>query len=624
MKSTIRLFKALPIKFKGKKKASNNLLKETITKGFVFSPEVIHNYSENELLNLTKDIGLSPEQMNSSFHKSWQKIKEASIEQLVVEQIIHYITTYGFEKLDIYDKSSVYIPNEKLEIPKVKESISLTIIKGYTTKELKEKLLNLLSFGVALKEDTINDIVDVALFVELDEDEIEQIKNKETKIIMYHYLDIIPKNPVEFLRYAVYQATEKTLLIKSPELITVINSGKNISIAKLFQKYDKKYGLLKLAEIFYRFKPLFLAFRTNSQLKIIVNKIRRLAAKHHKPMPEDYLNTITAKIKNNTTIDKEKLGSELNRVNVFRKIRLAYALKYRTKDVESILYRIRNGKGYATKFEFSNRNSAQATLDVILDSIIKDIRKNVKGKKIYIPENIEYTLPATEKQFTDNVPSGSYVSIPKDMIMGVYWDNVGGHRIDLDLSMMAPSTGKIGWDSSYRTEDKNILFSGDMTDANKGASELFYVRKQKKDAFIVFVNYFNYDSSVEVPFKIIVAQENVINLKKNYMVNPNNVISLIESKINKQQKILGLLVTRTDKCRFYFTEADVGKSITASAGSDFVEHSRKYLFSFYENTIGLKDILVKAGAKIVNDNKKCDIDLSLNMLEKDSILKLII
>ena len=123
MISTLKLFRALPIKSKQKAEIGKSLLEKTIQRGFIFSPEVMYNYSEKELIQLTndigKEIGLTPEQMNSSFHKSWKKIKEANIEQLVIEQIIHYITTYGFEKLGIYSHDSVYIPNEELKIPSI-------------------------------------------------------------------------------------------------------------------------------------------------------------------------------------------------------------------------------------------------------------------------------------------------------------------------------------------------------------------------------------------------------------------------------------------------------------------------------------------------------------------------
>ena len=627
-KSTIRLFKAVPITAKRTKKLTKELLEKTIKKGFIFSPEVVYNYSERELNDLIKiiekEFGLRAEQMNSSFHKSWIKIKEASMEQLVMEQIIHYITTYGFERLEIYNEESVYIPNEKLEIPKLKEDINLIVINGYTKKELKEKLLKLLQIGIALGEDTIKDVEEVAIYVELDEEEVETIKNKEVKITLYDNLGIIPENPVEFLRYIIYKITGKTLLIKDDVTIEKIKEGdKEQLLNELFSKYKKKYGFERLAEIFYRFKPIFLSFRINPQLKANINKIRRLAKKYHKPMKEDYLNEITSKIKRGEKIDEVILKKELARVNNFRKIRLLYALKFRTKEVSSIIYKLRNGKGYATDFSFKNKEKAKKIFNIVMESITKDIKKNVKGKKIYIPEHITYTLPATEKQFTGDFPSGTYISIPKDMIFGVHWDNVNGNRIDLDLSLINP-TGKMGWDSSYRTEDRSILFSGDVTSAPKpnGALELFYVKRQKMEEHILLVNYFNYELNIEVPFKIIVAKEKVSNFKNNYMVNPNNIITIAKSKINQKQKVLGLLVTTTNECRFYFAETYLGMSIT-SLSNEFIENARKYLFDFYRNTISLNDVLVKAGAKIVTNKEKCDIDLSPENLEKDKIINLI-
>jgi len=116
--------------------------------------------------------------MNATFHKSWKKVKEAPIEQLYLEQIFHYITVYGFENLGIYDEKSVYITYEKLEIPELTENVRLTLIKGYTKNELKEKLLNLLKSGVALKEETIKDVIEIANYVELTEKDIINIKNK--------------------------------------------------------------------------------------------------------------------------------------------------------------------------------------------------------------------------------------------------------------------------------------------------------------------------------------------------------------------------------------------------------------------------------------------------------------
>lgn len=623
MESVIKLFKALPIKTK-EQKIDNELMQKTIKLGFVFAPEVVANYSNyDELISMVKKtVGLSSEQMNSSFHKSWKKVKEADIVQLVVEQIAHYFTTYGFEALGI-DSNYVYIPDEALDLPKIKlDKLRLVVIKGYTKEELKDKLITLLESGIALAEDTVKAALEVAMFIGFDDKDVEKVKNREVKVALYDYLGLIPANPTEFLRFVIFKATSTMLLIKSPDLIMTIKESNNLNIVKCFNDYEAKYGLGKLAEVFYRFKPIFLAFRTNERMKVITNKIRRLAVKNHKPLPEDYLNTVTSKIAN-SKLEVRKLKSELEKVNIFRKIRLAYALKFRTKDVESILYRIRNGKGYATAFTFDKQDEAEKVLDIVLDSVANDISKNVKGKKIFVPTDINYTLPATEKQFTGSFPSGTCVSLPDDMIVGIHWNNVNHHRIDLDLSLTSLD-GKIGWDASYRTGNRDVLFSGDITDARNGASELFYVKKQPQLAYIMMVNYFNFDAKVTVPFKILVAKEAVKDFRKNYTVNPNNVVVITDTKIDQKQKVLGLVITSPTGNKFYFAEINVGKSIT-SRNNEYTTHSRQYLIDFYENSIGLNDVLVKAGAEIVSEkDDDIDIDLSPELLEKDTILNLLI
>ena len=80
MEATIRLFNALPIKNRVSKPVNSKLkvqradvMEKTISRGFIFAPEVLANYSNyDKLISLVeKTIGLTAKQMNSSFHKSW-------------------------------------------------------------------------------------------------------------------------------------------------------------------------------------------------------------------------------------------------------------------------------------------------------------------------------------------------------------------------------------------------------------------------------------------------------------------------------------------------------------------------------------------------------------------------
>jgi len=646
MKSMIRLFKAVPIESEHRF-VEKNILKEilslTLPYGFVLSKSVISNYSKDEILDIidiVKDeLIVSSEQMNASFHKSWDKVRNVSNLQLVMEQLIHYFTTYGYEMIGIgYQKGSIYIPPEELDIPELREDIILLYINGYTLPTIKDKLMSLLSSGIAMKGSTIKDAVNIAETVSISEEDINKVKNKETKVILYKLLDIIPKDPVEFLRYIVFRITDSTLLIKSRDKWRDIRTKAEIGtkilenapskspfvLRSLFDRYKRKYGLKGLAKIFYRFKPLFLAMRSNERVRPVINKIRRLAVKYHEPMKEDYLNTITARIARGEKIDKKILKSYLNKVNIFRKMRLLYALRFRCTDATGIMYHIRNGKSFATSLEIKNKSEYNRIYNVVLDDVTKNISPFVKDKKIYIPYNISYVVPATEKQFVGNIPVGSYVMVDGDIVFGIHWTDVDTHRIDLDLSIYDSNIGKIGWNTSYRSHDRSTLFSGDLTAAPPphGASELFYVENTSDMFSLVYINYYNYRSNISPDYKIFIGKEDRSIYEKKHMLDPNKVICTTTGTINRKQKMIGLLVTENGVSRFYFMDHDIGKSIVSSE-EEYTKYIQDYLLHFYNNTVSLAKMLSMAGAVIVDDPKESDIDLSPNKLEKDTIISLL-
>lgn len=631
-RETLRLFKSVVVEKEGNKEDNSKIIYKTVKEGFIFDSKIINSFNKYELevlINLVKEeFILNPSQMNSSFHKSWNKIANSSIRQLVVEQIIHYMTTYGFEAYGIYHKDYVFIPREQLNIPEIDiDGINLMIIKGITKTELKEMLMSLLKSGIALSQQTVNDISVIAKYVNFDNIDIKNIKNREVRVILYENLNMIPEDPIEFLRYLVYKCTGKTLLIKDRETIKNIriNVRANPEIYKLFTKYNiENDGFKRLSKIFLRFKPIFLAFKEDVDLKSIINRIRKLSIKYHEPMQKDYMNSVTEIIRNGN-FDPEKLKIELKNVNTFRKIRLASAIKYQISDPNSIVYRIRNGKTYSKEYNNTSNNyllnhDVFSAFNIIGESIISDIRKNVKGKKIYIPENITYALPTSEKNFTGNIPTGTSIYIPNHMIVGVHWTNVNYRRVDLDLSLL-DSTGKTGWDGRYRSENCDTLFSGDMTDAPipHGASELFYIKNNEK-TYLLMLNNFNV-RDMEVPFKLFLASQNidVTTLNRNYMVNPNNVISTTKMEISKEQKMLGFIKEN----KFYFVNSIIGGNSRTSSLKGYTQHTIDYCIESAICSLNLNEVLKHAGAILVDNKEDCDIDLSIEKIEKTTIINLI-
>ncbi len=623
--STLELFNGVPTKTLKKREVSKKLIEDTIDHGFMFTPQVAGNYTDKqmrEMIDIISDqIGLTPTQMNSSFHKSWKKVRDAPFGQLLAEQIFHYMTVYGYDSMGVYDEATVYIPQERLDIPAVEGDVKLALIKGYTKKELKTKILKLINSGIALEG--ISPVIVIAMYVGLTEKEVMDIKNKEVRVRMYNHLDLIPEDPVELLRLAIYETTGKTLLITNNMMINEIKNGDNDGgMVKLFEQYDENFGYKRLAEIFRRFKRIFLAFKKLDNMVTPINRIGHLSDKYHKPMPQSMLNNITGMLKRNEKIDEKLFTEKLGRVNIWRKIRLAQSLSYRMLGNKSIMYKVRNGKAYASEMDFDNIQGAKDAYHVVLKSIAKDL-KHLKGKEFYIPENLTYALPATEKQFSGNIPSGSYYTIGKDMIFGIYWENVDGYT-DLDLHSQALNAGHIGWNAQYRTANRAILFSGDITDAPNGATELFYINKDYDDTVLITLNYYNYREDTPVPFKFMFAEEHTNALGANYTINPDNIKGIINTEISVQQRVLGLATVKDGECRFYFSEFSLGNTRAIRGGGKYMGIARDYLANYATNQVTLNEVLERVGATIVTKPTKKSVDLSPENLQKDTFINLLI
>lgn len=632
IESAIRLFKAVPVT--ANKTATHKVVAsraaKTVGSGYVFSPEVVAEYSQSELDGFSDTVnslyGINGVELNQAFHKSFAKVRDASLTQLVIEQLVHYVTTYGFESLGLYNPDTVYVPAERLDVPELEGSVPLVVIRGMTKEELKEELLTFLAEGVALAEQTVQDAVNIAVYVGVDTEDLTRISNREVSVALHEHLGLVPANPVEFLRFVVYRATESALLIKNPATVAKIKQRDNNDVARYFWQYERDHGLARLAEIFFRFKPLFLAFRTNKELKKTINRVRRLADQNHKPMKEDLLNTLTARIRSGRMHQTmpEEFNSALESASVFRLARLMYALRFYGSGPESVVYRIRNGKSWATDLNpVDGRTKARLDLyeAAVRVAVTDKIRNKVEGKKIYIPDQIEYALPATEKQFTGNLPSGSWLSLESDGVFGIHWKNTN-RRIDLDLSMVN-ATGKLGWDGGYRTGTRDVLFSGDVTDApGDGATEVFRIDRSADGVWILEVNYYNFSEDDPVPFKIVAASSDSKSLSKNYVIDPNEIIAVAATEIDVKQKTLGMVVARNEQLRFYFTEMNLGGHIT-SRFDDNAKKTLNYLVSMYTNPVSLNDVLSNAGAVMVDSPEDADLNLSPETVDKSTFLDLL-
>jgi hypothetical protein len=623
--------------------SENLYLNETVCKGFILQPEVAALPNVGSIIKYVSDLLLDGGQMNQTFHKSWAIIENSSEKELLGHQIMHYFSTYGMKALGLYSDSTIYIPNEVLNVPEA-ESLPLKVIKGLTRDEFIEKCLGLLNSGVALKVDTIDKVIMLLDGLEYEFKSVEGIKNKEAKLIIGEKYGIVyATNNTEFMRSLIYKATGRTTVITNWETLKDIG-GSGVDIKDLCETY----GLERLSQSFLRYKKLFMAFKVaNPNNKWVVNRLRRLAKKHHQPMPVDYLNNLSGM----NYFDLDELNAELDKVNVFRKIRVLYALHERMLNHDAMVYKIRNGKSFVKelnpepvepKKDVTTSNTFKAVFenagivlpgeevetpepvevpvenkfyqekyDAVYAHIIKNL--NLSGTKIKYPNSIEYVLPTSEKQFVGNIPSGSYVDVDNNLIVGIYWENDWG-ATDLDLSMT--SLVKLGW-NGLKTGG-GLIFSGDITDATHGATECFYIKKKLRKPHVVTNNIFHGDNNSK--FKFFIAKEEVENLDSDYMVDPNNVIFQTQMMMDQRQQSLAVVAPYKRGNRIIITDYGTGNRIVSSVDK-YSLLSTEHFVKSSTNKINLRQILMDAGCEFVEED--ADIDLSVENLEKDTIMNLL-
>lgn len=636
--ASLTLFNAVPVNRRsGEVVQAPEILQRTINHGYLLGPGVP---SKPYVLDAIEQIiGISGEKMNASFHRSWRVVRESSEFELWLHQVVHYLTTYGFEQLGIFDHDTVYLPAEALNIPKLTADIPLTVVHALTPDELRAKVVALVESPVALSAHVLDAIFTIIQEEQYEYDAVKHTRNKELRAKLYDFYDQVPEDPVEFLRYVVNKLTGQSLLIKSPEVMDALRNANKESIDKLFRSAPKDLG-----SIFYRFKPLFLAMRYAAGNKRVFNQISRKAVTLHKPMSEDYLNSVTARIVNGT-LEVIKLRQALEKANIFRKIRLAYALKRRMvpDPPDRVVYLIRNGKSWTGSAEEaqSPRNPANtydqfaATLDIVTREvdrhIVEDLATRVAGKTIYIPDYVDYALPATEKQFVGNLPVGTRISTPGPAIFGVHWFNTG-RRVDLDLSLLSIHGDKIGWDASYLSQ--HVTFSGDMTDAPKpkGATEAFRVEADETlKPSLLSVNYYNYDENAPaVPTRVFISQDTSQSFEarhgERYIADPNEIVASTMIQVDRKQQCVGLVIGYRDIVYLY----TIGTSLQnrrSTSGSDHTKAAIAYqAWSLANVRLSLVDALTWAGAVVTRDPEladEADINLAPEQLSKTTILNLL-
>jgi hypothetical protein len=601
MLSLIEMFGCTTVSAKSKMVNAVALNKDAMRVGYFVQPEACTQDVQDFIDSL--DVNY-----NSTFYKTWDDVTSRTRFELFIDQIFHYMTTYGTE----FALGNGFVPNDMEGVPTDFPYNTYKVISVVTPKEMYEKCLEMATSGIALKQQTVQVlgqyIVDYAIDNQVDVD-IDAIKNRELRTYLYDALDLCPNDKFELLRYIVYKATGKTTIIKNDQFLRLVKLGcDKFDFRKLTDNQ-----IDALASIFYRYKDVLLMFKNENNYHVI-NVIRRRAVKLHKPMKVGYWESI---LNTQHTFDEvyEK-SAELTNFKIITLMQMVLERSQLTED-DKVMYIIRNGKMFVkdaadVKVDSDNLTRIYNALGLrLLDNM------SAKACKIKLPANLHIAVPTSEKNFIGNIPFGSYFDMTENNIIGIYWRNEWGTR-DFDLSMNDVNGHRIGWNSSYYTDDASIVYSGDMTNAAPEATELLYAKKNCPSG-TVYVNRYNGHAGSKYRFFYANEVPNKHELY-NYMVDPRNikVDVMMESDECSQQQV-GFVAD--DK--FFFMNLGNGNSRVAVRGGKFTQQDMFNIFARKAKTmLYLDNVLLNAGFTIANEEEGEVPDIDFTNLDRDTLIKL--
>ena len=426
--------------------------------------------------------GYNNETFNRTLIESFATVANMSRDEFYLTQILHYLTTYGT------NFTTPFVVGARTFTPEETKALKITIIRAESASRSLERINELFTTTVAPKAQNVHYYRALAPLATIAP---EEVKSRELMIMMCAERSIRPSDPETLFRYLVYCATKETLIIKNKSLIGMIKRAahNNIELINSLTEDEMK----ALASIFYRYKPLFLAFKTPETASVI-NKIRRLAVKYHKPQSANTIkNFVNLSSKEQATIIARATNREL--------IKLYNALAV-PSDIR--LFQIRNGKIWVREEEKEGKVSDKICAASAIGIELHKRLKNYRGMTVYIPRGISYAVPYSEKQFSGAIPWGTAIGATDKenaFTIGVHWVNDPDESgCDLDLHAHTP-TRHFGWNSDYISGDGEIIYSGDMTNAPapKGAAESFYINNVNEPV-ILTLNAFNAKSNKQFQF----------------------------------------------------------------------------------------------------------------------------
>ena len=139
IEAALHLFNAVP-KFDSDPdiRLDKNVVYATMSRGFMFNPSV-PNWASERIIDIAKVVGISGEDANKTLHKEWYHVRYSDMAVLIAEQVVHYISTYGFNRLfglTEGNEKTIYLPSDRLMASEFTGNMPLTQVFGMTPAEI--------------------------------------------------------------------------------------------------------------------------------------------------------------------------------------------------------------------------------------------------------------------------------------------------------------------------------------------------------------------------------------------------------------------------------------------------------------------------------------------------------
>lgn len=614
--SVLRLLRAIPID-DFKRVAHMVSLAQCLENGFIVVTEAGNPVREipRDMFNkINRLYGHNNEAANATFHKSFETVERMDPYTYYTQQLIHYFGTYGYEMMGL--KPVSFVPVEKLEIPGVKfNSKNLQVIYALEPAAIYGRFYEWLESTKAPQN--WQTVCATVLMDNVRVNPPEEIASNELRVIYFRMHHVVPSDPTEFLRYVIYELTGSTLLIKSRSVIADL---KRYSYFKEVKNYFNAYNNeAKLATIFFRYKPIFLALKKANGMGPVINRIRRLADEYHKPLGDVNVRNLGNLIRAGRTEDVQKV---IDKASNRELVKLAnYLGKYLSLDGDPVgaVYNIRNGAAWVESDVHMSaikgkHEEFMTVLIEVCEALAERIRDTIKGRAFLVDEDILLALPTSEKQFTGNIPWGTIVNLDgcqrSRLIAGIHWKDSENkdQRTDLDLHVNS-ATQHYGWNSRYTGE---CTYSGDMTAAPEpfGAAEAFKIDHNNGEDYIVSVNKF---CGCDAPkFKLFFSEsDNPRFDERNYIYDANEAIVPpinVEMAPGERALTLGLVANGA----FYFYGGNLTSGLVPSGNyEEYIKAIKGRLMTCWS----VVELLDQCGARIYTDIDEVPEDQVENMVD---------